>query len=94
MKTSAIALAAFWLVPTAVQAGGFLSSCQNVYFVGNTVGGNCFNARGEQRGTSANCAQFIGNRNGYLSGHSNYILNCECNSASGWKRSSIDLSKK
>ncbi|KAF3926831.1 hypothetical protein ABW20_dc0102049 [Dactylellina cionopaga] len=111
MKIPSFSLTASWLVilgiPTAVYAGGFLSTC-SVSYSGRLVRGSCKNTRGAWVPASIDTNKYFGNVNGnlvrngaaYISSCRNchiiadtnkYVLYCDCLGGSIWVPNGIDL---
>ncbi|KAK6530782.1 hypothetical protein TWF281_007618 [Arthrobotrys megalospora] len=103
MKISAIAILA--AVPAVVQAGGFASSCQNIFLGGTWVNALCKNSAGVYVSTGKDINAEVGNGNGLLirhsSGYSNSckdctlstagLFRCSCKRINTWVSASINL---
>ncbi|KAK6355805.1 hypothetical protein TWF718_000185 [Orbilia javanica] len=103
MKLSSIAILAIG-VPTAVQAGGFVSSCAQIFLGGTWINALCRNPSGTYIPTAKDLNAEIGNANGLLirrsSGYANSckdcsldngVLRCSCLRLNRYTPASINL---
>ncbi|KAF3193121.1 hypothetical protein TWF225_010966 [Orbilia oligospora] len=88
MKISSIAILAVG-IPTVVQAGGFISSCAQIFLGGTWINALCKNKAGVYVPTAKDLNAEIGNANGLLtrhsSGYANVCRDCSLTTAGVFK---------
>ncbi|KAK6514934.1 hypothetical protein TWF506_007292 [Arthrobotrys conoides] len=96
MKISAIAIIAIG-VPTMVQAGGFTSSCAQIFLGGTWINALCKNPSGVYVPAARDLNAEIGNANGLLvrhsSGYANSCKDCSLTTAGVFKCSCLRLNR-